>query len=365
MKTKAYIASIAAATAIVSTGFAVPGVVSHTTAHAQAACQTNVITPDAADGNYQICIPSAGLLEILNRSLSPDRDIHQPITKAEALTLANVVSPQHRQYVTIDTLEGLQFFTNISYLELRDYGIASPELSKLEGLTKLAVLDLSGNSLTDVSSLAKLTGLMSLSVERNGIVDVTPLKALVNLRGLSIANNSTMIWTNKDMVENPLRDINGNVVPVVETDKVQNVDKDGAPDVQGGFIKLLNVTTDQNIEISWDTAVANGRLRRGVFSGTMIIVYNVKPADVASPDTTPGANADQPQPVAPDTSTSPVAPVEQPMSVVEAQNNTVKQPQSVKTANMTLADTGVSMTGMAVIGASLIIAGMHLLRRKL
>jgi len=83
------------------------------------------------------------------------------------------------------SLKGLEFATNLTYLDL-GYNLMNRQLNKylhgditdispLSNLTKLTSLDLSSNRIADVSSLAGLTNLKTLAISGNSIADFSLL----------------------------------------------------------------------------------------------------------------------------------------------------------------------------------------------
>ena len=78
--------------------------------------------------------------------------------------------------------------TNLALLDLGGNSIS--DLSHLAGLTQLINLSLNGNSITDLSPLAGLTNLTSLDLNGNSITDLSPLAGLTNLTWLSFWNNN-------------------------------------------------------------------------------------------------------------------------------------------------------------------------------
>lgn len=83
------------------------------------------------------------------------------------------------------SLKGLEFATNLTYLDL-GYNLMNRQLNKylhgditdispLSNLTKLTSLDLSSNRIADVSSLAGLTNLKTLAISGNSIADFSSL----------------------------------------------------------------------------------------------------------------------------------------------------------------------------------------------
>lgn len=53
---------------------------------------------------------------------------------------------------------------------------------------------------------------------------------------------------------NPIRDNNNVAVPIIETADVINVDKDGNPDENGGYLKLINAKDGETgtVTVEWD-----------------------------------------------------------------------------------------------------------------
>ncbi|EAE7074005.1 class 1 internalin InlE [Listeria monocytogenes] len=87
----------------------------------------------------------------------------------------------------ITTIEGLQYLTNLSELELIDNQVT--DLNPLTNLTKITELRLSGNPLKDVSALAGLKNLKTMDLIYTDITNVTPLAGLSNLQVLNLDIN--------------------------------------------------------------------------------------------------------------------------------------------------------------------------------
>jgi hypothetical protein len=86
------------------------------------------------------------------------------------------------------TLEGLQYCTNITSLEIN--GTAQlTDLTPLAGLTKLQSLTINSSSLTNLTPLQNLTSLTFLDLYSDQVSDITPLGNLVNLITLELGNN--------------------------------------------------------------------------------------------------------------------------------------------------------------------------------
>jgi len=93
------------------------------------------------------------------------------------------------------------------------------DISGLSNLTKLQSLKLSNNEISDIVPLHKLTALQYVYLSNNHIVDISPLKntKLPNLKLLKIIDQSnkiipSILYTAKILVENTVKDIDGNLI---------------------------------------------------------------------------------------------------------------------------------------------------------
>ncbi|MFC2083414.1 leucine-rich repeat domain-containing protein, partial [Candidatus Bipolaricaulota bacterium] len=92
----------------------------------------------------------------------------------------------------ISNLEGIQYCTGISSLNLRTNAIPDADLSLLSGLTGLTYLNLSQNGLTNIGPLSGLSGLANLYLTENAITNVSPLSGLSSLDGVLALNNNNI-----------------------------------------------------------------------------------------------------------------------------------------------------------------------------
>ena len=139
-------------------------------------------------------------------------------------------------------------------------------------------LDLSSNALTSehVAVLKDLQNLKTLLVPGNKISN---LKTAFNSGGFAnLGENSAFnhqqisFDTTKRLFENPLKDYNGNVIPVTETTNATNVDANGNPKQDGGYIKILNLDGTGNVEINWSQLIRQYGNKE--FAGTITLNYN-------------------------------------------------------------------------------------------
>ena len=117
--------------------------------------------------------------EIFYDEISENDDGDMPLLEAEVA------------YITI---QGEQFSTALTELELVGRGLTNEDIVPLRYMINLTRLDLGdhvggGNYISDLASLSGLTGLTSLWLPNNEISDISPLSGLVNLRTLSLSGN--------------------------------------------------------------------------------------------------------------------------------------------------------------------------------
>jgi len=88
----------------------------------------------------------------------------------------------------IETLEGLQYCTNLEYLMLPECGIDNDDLKYISALPSLFSLNLAGNNITDITDLSGLD-LGWLMISYNGISNLWPLSGMTNLYELQLEGN--------------------------------------------------------------------------------------------------------------------------------------------------------------------------------
>ena len=128
-------------------------------------------------------IPDEKLAESLRHelNLSPI----DPISKKQLSELTEYGLPGQRG---IKSLKGLEYATGLKILNIStNYKIK--DISPLSKLTKLEVLYISSNGVSNIKPLEKLTQLTELNIFRNRISNIKPLAKLTNLKKLSIGCN--------------------------------------------------------------------------------------------------------------------------------------------------------------------------------
>ena len=137
-----------------------------------------------------VAIPDPLLRTAIEEAL--DKAPGEPITADEMATLEELV-PDYPGHPGYSSLEGLQYATNMTTLELRN---ESPfegkltDLSPLSGLAKLTNLTIWFSNVSDLSPLSSLTKLTNLNLFWSNISDVSPLSSLTELTYLSLRSNN-------------------------------------------------------------------------------------------------------------------------------------------------------------------------------
>ena len=135
----------------------------------------------------------------------PDKALQAAVAKALGLEVSKITKSDMLQLtylygsgVGIASLEGLQYASNLSFLQLNHNQIT--DLTPLQQLSKLSNLRLEDNQITDFTPLRDLSNLKQLNLNGNHVSDLTLLRDLSNLSALSLDDNQITDLT-------PLRDL--------------------------------------------------------------------------------------------------------------------------------------------------------------
>ena len=129
----------------------------------------------------------------------------EPIMITDMETITSFIAPG----MGIADLDGLQYATNMEYLELQANQIVALDplvdlvnlrslylnenqinnITPLSGLVNLTTLNLSDNQIADIAPLSSLTNLGDLNLSFNQIVNIAPISFLTNLTKLDLNNN--------------------------------------------------------------------------------------------------------------------------------------------------------------------------------
>jgi internalin A len=125
----------------------------------------------------------------------------------------------------VKSLKDLRRLTNLEYLESSQLDLK--DISAIGGLTKLRVLYLQRNLLSDISALKKLTKLEILSLNGNQITSISTLASLKNLRELYLRENKIKsITALKKLTKLVILDVGQNSIKSMESIKsLKNINR--------------------------------------------------------------------------------------------------------------------------------------------
>ncbi|ACL22482.1 Ig domain protein [Desulfitobacterium hafniense DCB-2] len=109
----------------------------------------------------------------------------QPIYLSDVLSLTHFDAEGYG----IKDLTGMERFTNLQSLNLRNNLLVGSKLAPLQKLSNLQSLSLAFNDLEQVTSLKSLNNLTYLELQGNNILDYAPIKDMTRLTGLFLKGN--------------------------------------------------------------------------------------------------------------------------------------------------------------------------------
>ena len=103
--------------------------------------------------------------------------------------------------VTYVTIGDLRYRTSGNRMFLMDSGLTDADIAPLIYMTRLEVLYLQNNQITDLTPLVGLANLELLNISSNQISDLTPLAGLANLNWLFAEDNPIADWSPVEHIE--------------------------------------------------------------------------------------------------------------------------------------------------------------------
>ena len=230
----------------------------------------------------------------------------EDLPKVTSLVLTNNkisdITPLARMAKLIDLSVGVNDITNLAPLEnmpnLEIFhmeamrGTGPLDISPVLNHSKLRLLNINsnGNRISNIASLASLPNLQILFASKNNIVDLSQLKTAGKLNERStFADQAHSITTDTEVFANPVKDIDGNPIPVVETAKVKNANQNGDLNPQGAYLKLIDATGTGRTTATWSKEFPINGGNNTTFSGTLTINYNIPAKDTEKPTFNPSA----------------------------------------------------------------------------
>lgn len=201
----------------------------------------NPVDPSTAPDDYEIKL-SDDLKHRINYFLKiyghPDRNIDSPITAgfAKSITWLDLITPQFNEF---ENLEGLQYFTNLQSLNL-DASEKLKDISAIKELRKITSIKIRGTQVEDISFVKNFKQLERLWIDSIHITDFSLIKDLPKVKIDNIKSKATIkVPRNQKIFKNPFINFDGTIMPIEDNDKFINVDINGNPKQDGGYIKII------------------------------------------------------------------------------------------------------------------------------
>jgi internalin A len=119
-----------------------------------------------------------------------DQALRQCLEQEQSVDYAQQVSSikcNYRTYGKIQSLEGLQYFPLLEYIELTNHDIV--DLRPIASLVHLKGLDLLNNGVVDLKAIENLTKLGGLRLDGNNVRHIPPLGKHIKLVSISLSDN--------------------------------------------------------------------------------------------------------------------------------------------------------------------------------
>lgn len=200
----------------------------------------NPVDPSTAPDSYEIKFTDNNFKRALNSNLikiDNSRNIDSPITVGDAkkLTEFNPDGP----YRNFENFEGIQYFTNLETIHV--HGIRElKDISAASTLTKIKKAYLSSSSISDMSATKNWKQVGLIWIHDNHVTDFSFLKDLPHAGVWGIRSNVKIkAQKGQRILKNPFINFDGTIMPIKENENFINVDVNGNPKQDGGYVKII------------------------------------------------------------------------------------------------------------------------------
>lgn len=192
-----------------------------------------------------------------------------------------------------NNIQDFSFTEGMPHLKVfvADYNSTPIEnLNFLKNNTNLEVLDIEGNGVSDISALENLEKLTHIKLKSNKISDFSPLRnpsqylstphpetvngSLSSIVGF-IDSQTVQTSTTSKIFKNILKDEDSNPIPITEANGVKNVDAQGNPNKNGGYIQLSTQSGVGSTQVTYSKTIQITGANRNI-AGTLTIDYNLE-----------------------------------------------------------------------------------------
>ena len=200
----------------------------------------NPVDPSTAPDSYEINFTDNNFKRALNSVLmktDASRNLDSPITVGDAkkMTVFHPDGP----YRNFENFEGIQYFTNLETIHV--HGVSTlKDISASAALTKIRTAYLSSSSISDMSATKNWKQVGLIWIHDNHVTDFSFLKDLPHASVWGIRSNVKIkAQKGQRILKNPFIDFDGTIMPIKENENFMNVDVNGNPKQDGGYVKII------------------------------------------------------------------------------------------------------------------------------
>ena len=200
----------------------------------------NPVDPSTAPDNYEINFTDNNFKRALNSVLmktDTSRNLDSPITVGDAKKITHFWPDG--PYRNFENLEGIQYLTNLETIHV--HGMSSlKDISAAATLTKIKTAYLSSSNISDMSAAKNWKQVGLIWIHDNHVTDFSFLKDLPHAGVWGIRSN-VIIKAQKGqrIFKNPFINFDSTIMPIEENENFINVDVNGNPKQDGGYVKII------------------------------------------------------------------------------------------------------------------------------
>ncbi len=200
----------------------------------------NPVDPSTAPDNYEINFTDNNFKRALNSVLmktDTSRNLDSPITVGEAKKITGFWPDD--PYRNFENLEGIQYFTNLEMIHVA--GISSlKDISAASALTKIKTAYLSLSNISDMSAAKNWKQVGLIWIHDTHVTDFSFLSELPYAGVWGIRSNIVIkAQKGQRIFKNPFINFDGTIMPIEENENFINVDINGNPKQDGGYVKII------------------------------------------------------------------------------------------------------------------------------
>ncbi len=200
----------------------------------------NPVDPSNAPDSYEIKFTDTNFKRALNSVLmktETSRNLNSPITVGEAKKMTTFWPDN--PYRNFENLEGIQYFTNLETIHIA--GISSlKDISAASTLTKVRTAYLSSLNISDMSAAKNWKQVRLIWIHDTHVTDFSFLSELPYAGVWGIRSNIAIkVQKGQRIFKNPFINFDGTIMPIEENENFINVDINGNPKQDGGYVKII------------------------------------------------------------------------------------------------------------------------------